>query len=154
MGKGLASEKHKRAIEERRELVSSLVRRKLTIRRICAELEAAGYVNPATGKAWSHNAIHEDITALKEEWRQNAQANIEQHFADLLAEYEEVKSAGWQAGNLSAVLKAMDSQREMFGFKSMTTDYDWRKELEAAGVKASDVFEQLVNQIAEHIGGE
>ncbi len=33
-------------------------------------------------------------------------------------------------------------------------ELDWRKELEAAGVKASDVFEAMVNKIAEHIGGE
>lgn len=151
MAKRAVSAKHERAMQERREIVSSLVRRKLTLRRIAAELEAAGYINPDTGKAWTHEIIRRDIDILKEEWRQNAQANIEQHYADMLAEYEEVKSAGWQAGNLSAVLKAMDSQREMFGFKSMNTDYDWRKELEAAGVKASDVFEQLVNQIAENM---
>lgn len=52
------------------------------------------------------------------------------------------------------VLRIAERRAKLLGLDAPVRsimELDWRKELEDAGVKASDVFEQLVNQIAENM---
>lgn len=109
-----------------------------------------------------------------------AKKDLDRALADLLAE-QNTKAEDWralelerlekmhvalwpkvvnEAPNMAAVdrvLRIAERRSKLLGLDMPVRsimELDWRKELEAAGVKASDVFEQLVNQIAEHIGGE
>lgn len=52
------------------------------------------------------------------------------------------------------ILSAMDSARRAERYGKLVRGWDWRKELEDAGVKASDLFEQMVAQIAEQLADE
>ncbi len=109
-----------------------------------------------------------------------AKKDLDRALADLLAE-QNTKAEDWRALELERlekmhvalwpkvvndapnmhavdrVLRIAERRSKLLGLDMPVRsimELDWRKELEAAGVKASDVFEQLVNQIAEHIGGE
>lgn len=109
-----------------------------------------------------------------------AKKDLDRALADLLAE-QNTKAEDWralelerlekmhvalwpkvvnEAPNMAAVdrvLRIAERRSKLLGLDMPVRsimELDWRKELEAAGVKASDVFEAMVNKIAEHIGGE
>ncbi len=106
-----------------------------------------------------------------------AKKDLDRALADLLAE-QNTKAEDWralelerlekmhvalwpkvvnEAPNMAAVdrvLRIAERRSKLLGLDMPVRsimELDWRKELEAAGVKASDVFEQLVNQIAENM---
>lgn len=109
-----------------------------------------------------------------------AKKDLDRALADLLAE-QNTKAEDWRALELERlekmhvalwpkvvndapnmhavdrVLRIAERRSKLLGLDMPVRsimELDWRKELEAAGVKASDVFEAMVNKIAEHIGGE
>ncbi len=106
-----------------------------------------------------------------------AKKDLDRALADLLAE-QNTKAEDWralelerlekmhvalwpkvvnEAPNMAAVdrvLRIAERRSKLLGLDMPVRsimELDWRKELETAGVKASDVFEQLVNQIAENM---
>lgn len=109
-----------------------------------------------------------------------AKKDLDRALADLLAE-QNTKAEDWRALELERlekmhvalwpkvvndapnmhavdrVLRIAERRSKLLGLDMPVRsimELDWRKELEDAGVKASDVFEAMVNKIAEHIGGE
>ena len=102
-------------IERRRAIVSNLVARGGTLREVAARLEKAGEVNPETGQAWNYTTITRDISALREEWREAALADVQEHKTRILAEIEAVKQDAWKAKDLRTVLEAIRSERQLLG---------------------------------------
>lgn len=101
---------------QRRELVASLVLRKLTQRQIVTALAEQGIFNPETGNPYDLTTIHKDVQILRTMWRQSATQQTGEHQAMILAELEEVKKAAWQSGELDKVLKAIGQQSQiLFG---------------------------------------
>lgn len=109
-----------------------------------------------------------------------AKKDLDRALADLLAE-QNTKAEDWralelerlekmhvalwpkvvnEAPNMAAVdrvLRIAERRSKLLGLDMPVRsimELDWRKELEAAGVKASDLFEQMVAQIAEQLADE
>lgn len=101
-------------IDKRRELVARLVVRGLSRRDITDAL-GRQLVNPDTGGPFSLGTIHNDIKALEAEWQAEAQRDIQEHKARLLAELREVARQGWQAQNYELVLKTTAQIRALLG---------------------------------------
>lgn len=101
-------------IDKRRELVARLVVRGLSRRDITDAL-GRQLVNPDTGGPFSLGTVHNDIKALEAEWQAEAQRDIQEHKARLLAELREVARQGWQAQNYELVLKTTAQIRALLG---------------------------------------
>lgn len=109
-----------------------------------------------------------------------AKKDLDRALADLLAE-QNTKAEDWRALELERlekmhvalwpkvvndapnmhavdrVLRIAERRSKLLGLDMPVRsimELDWRKELEAAGVKASDLFEQMVAQIAEQLADE
>lgn len=102
-------------IDARRRQVASLVLRGLTQREVEEALKRQRFLNPFTHKAFSLGTINGDIKALQEQWRQEAQADIETHQARIWAELQEVKRAAWGKKDLRSVLQALKQETELLG---------------------------------------
>lgn len=96
------------------------------------------------------NARTEELRALELE-------RLDKMFMSLWMKAYDDRGRAIDYGAIDRLLRIAERRAKLLGLDMPVRsimELDWRKELEAAGVKASDVFEQLVNQIAEHIGGE
>lgn len=113
----------------RRELVAQLHLRGLTLREIAAKV-GEYVVNPNTGKPYSHETVNKDLELLKEEWRANAQADINEHIARQFVELAELRRAAWANKEYDTVLRAMAREAKLLGLdapaKSEVKIEDWR----------------------------
>lgn len=102
---------------QRREMVSSLRLRGLTLREISAALAKQNppIVNPTTGEPYSDVTIKNDLDALKAEWRERAAETIDTHQARQLAELMEIKRAAWAGKDPELALKALAQEVKLLG---------------------------------------
>lgn len=146
----------------RRERVSQLVIRQLTVREI-AEALARGdkdgnnrIVNPKTGEPYSHVTIISDIEALKKEWHESRNVNTDEHINRQFAELSEVKRAGWAGKDPELVRKTLRDEMDLLGTKK-PQEINLRVNIEivlqivelaeAQGMDASALFEGMLRRL-------
>lgn len=146
----------------RRERVSQLVIRQLTVREI-AEALARGdkdgnnrIVNPKTGEPYSHVTILSDIEALKEEWAAKRDVNTDAHINRQFAEQQEIKRAGWAAKDPELVRKTLRDEMDLLGTKkpqelhitvNIEIIYRIIELAESMDMNASEVFETALRRL-------
>jgi len=145
-------------IAMRRERVSQLVIRQLTVREIAEALGKGDnrLVNPENGQPYTHVTIAADIKALKKEWAEKRDVNMDEHAARQLAEMSEVKRAGWAAKDPDLVRKTIKDEMDLLGTKAaqelninvniMVTVELLIKAIEARGESASQYFEDTLRE--------
>lgn len=99
----------------RREMVAQFRLRGMTLREISEQLAKKGIVNPSSKERYSDVTIMNDLEALKQEWRTNAEADISEHQARQVAEVAEIKRAAWKAQDPELALKALDREMKILG---------------------------------------
>lgn len=112
--------------EARRERVSQLRVRGLTIRQISDILEEEGFLRP-DGTPWSHVTIWNDLKIIKEEWMESTREEFGGMVAERLAEIREARRMAWQNEDFEMVDKL------------------WKREVDLLGLQAPDRL---------HIGGD
>lgn len=102
-------------IQERREIIASLLCRGVnSLRRISDELDAI-YAERGDAPGHSHVTVRKDIQAIEAEWRKRCAATVDAHRARLLACYWDVYQAARDARDLSAALAALGAIGAMLG---------------------------------------
>lgn len=151
-------------VEQRREMVSQLRLRMLSMREICVALERSGIISPITGRAYDVATIKRDIDALKEEWRESRNVNTDIHVDRQFAEMQEIKRAGWAAKDPELALKALDKEMKLLGTAKdkdgLTININMQivsqlvQAIEARGESASEYFEETLRefQLADSAG--
>lgn len=104
-------------VEQRREMVSQLRLRMLSMREIAVALERNGIVSPITGRAFDVATIKRDIDALKEEWHQSRNVNTDEHINREFMELQEIKRAGWSSKDPELARKALRDEMDLLGTK-------------------------------------
>jgi hypothetical protein len=104
----------------RRELVAQFRLRGMTLSEISKQLAKKDIINPTTKKPYSDVTILNDLEALKQEWRANAEADISEHQARQVAEVAEIKRAAWAAKDPELALKALDREMKILGTMKQT----------------------------------
>lgn len=109
------NQSHQLIIEDRRREVATLRRRRLSIRQIVAALEAAGRVNPRTGRPWNVATIKADLDYLQEAARAEALREISEHKAEILADYHELMRLAWAERRYEDVRRILKDVRDLLG---------------------------------------
>lgn len=118
-------------IDHRRELVSRLKCRGLSVREITARLPKISYVdpetgnetptiNPDTGKPWSRACVQKDIDFIREQWRSRATESADEVFGQQLAELDEAIRSAWEMNDIALVMRGLKDRRELLGLGSKT----------------------------------
>lgn len=117
--------------DHRRELVSRLKCRGLSVREITARLPKISYIdpetgretptiNPDTGKPWSRACIQKDIDFIREQWRTRATESADEVFNRQLAELDEAIRSAWEMNDIALVMRGLKDRRELLGLGSKT----------------------------------
>jgi hypothetical protein len=103
--------------EKRREMVSQLRLRGLSIREIADALGRNNppLLNPETGKPYSHVTIKTDIDALELEWEKRRLVNTGIHKNRQFMLIQEVNRTAWATKEPELVLKALDREMKLLG---------------------------------------
>lgn len=103
--------------ERRREMVSQLRLRGLSIREIAEALGKGNppLINPETGAPFSHVTIKNDIDALNLEWQRRRGINTDVHQDRQFMMTQEVSRAAWASKDPELVLKALDREMKLLG---------------------------------------
>jgi hypothetical protein len=136
---------------KRRELVASLRLRGHTEREIVEVIaKKSEYRNPVTGKAWTNGTIHNDLVALRQEWRAESMRDIATHKAQQLAEIREARKKAWEKTNLLMVARFLEMEIKLLGTDAPIR-LTWIDEAVLAGMsenEASTIFNQIVGYAA------
>ena len=144
-------------IAKRRENVARLRLRGMSMEEICDGLSRIGIVNEGNnGKPFTRATIKADLDAMKEEWRKNAGVDTNEHRTRQYAEIQEIKRFAWTKQDGSLALSALDKEMKLLGTLQTNININMNIELvqrvittiEKAGLNPSDVFEELMNEIA------
>ena len=94
--------------------------------------------NPQTGQPWGLATIKRDLQGLEAQWRKEALCNISILKGEQLAALREVRGAGWNAGDLTAVLQALKAEITLCGTqtpkkvaRTNARGEDWRSPADA-----------------------
>lgn len=144
----------------RRERVAALRARGLTLREIQAALadprNGAFYmVNPSTGAPYDLATISRDMSAVRAASKKAAGKAVDDHRARQFAELQEIKRAAWAAKDSKAALAALGLEMKLLGTAQETITLNINIELinrvivaaDKAGLKASDLFENLIQEL-------
>lgn len=145
-------------IAMRRERVSQLVIRQLTVREIASALATGDskLVNPETGQPYTHVTIASDIKALKKEWGERRDVNMDEHINRQFAEQQEIKRAGWAAKDPELVRKTLRDEMALLGTAkgqeiTITVNINIIVQLieaiESRGESASKWFEEMLQDM-------
>lgn len=110
-----------RHLEIRREAISRLAAMGLSVREIADRLPSLEppIVHPDTGQPYSHVTVHNDLTELREEWRQRTRANIAEHQAKQLATLELIQKEAFTIADkkdaLTTAMQAHDRLSKLVG---------------------------------------
>ena len=116
MGGLNTSKRYRDLMEKRREAVSRLRLRGLTIRAIVKALgEGEHAILSESGKPYGRSVIHSDLKALTKEWHKNAASDIAGHQAKQLAVLEEIQREAWKAKKWELVLRTHDRIAKLLG---------------------------------------
>lgn len=100
----------------RREKVAQCMAAAMTVRETTELLANNGLVNPKTGKPWSRETIHRDMQHLREEWKENAAAAIEEHRAEVLHTLRYIRRKALTGKtDLQTALKAVKQESDLLG---------------------------------------
>lgn len=88
-------------IEDRRARVASFKCQGMSIRQIEAAMASGKILNPDTGKAWSRQAIRDDLDYLTAKWQADAKRDIGEFKACELAELDVMEQESWESWRLS-----------------------------------------------------
>ena len=140
-------------IERRRQVVASLLLRRMTRREIVDALEKQGLRNPDSGEPFSLATVQSDVMALEKQWRKDSARTIETHKALMLAELQEVKRASWAKGQIANVLRALKQESELLGLDAalrIKLDVtDWRS-LAIADIRAGKLPYSVLEEVFDH----
>lgn len=147
-------------IAMRRERVSQLVIRQLSVREIADALARGDkdgngrIVNPETSEPYTFVTIASDIKALKKEWAERRNVNTEIHVDRQFAEMQEIKRAGWAAKDPELALKALRDEMNLLGTKkpqeiniNVTIIVQLIEAIERRGGVASEWFEEMLQEM-------
>jgi len=101
----------------RREWVARFRLRGMTIREIAhalADLDPP-IINVESGEAWSHQAINEDLMAMRSEWRANAERDTAEWFTEQLAENAEARRECWDRRDMPTLARFTDQHIKLTG---------------------------------------
>lgn len=141
-------------IDQRREVVSQLRLRMLTVREIAVALQKQGIVNPESGEPYTHVTILNDIKALKDIWHTNANVATEEHQARQAAEIQEIKRLAWSQKDGKLALAALDKEMKLLGTMkqpdgltiNITLVSQLVQAIERTGQSASELFEEMLQE--------
>ena len=102
-------------VRRRREAVGRLRVYGMTEREIAIALPKQGIVNPQTGEPFSHQTVHLDCEALRQEWRENAAVSTAEHQARELAEVQEIKRQAFLDRDGMLALRAIEKEMKILG---------------------------------------
>lgn len=102
-------------IELRRERVAAMLCRKMTQRQIVAGLTELGIMNPETNAPYCLKTVHDDIKAIKREWRKLRDISADKWMEEELASLDNLEQSAWGAKDLALVLKIRESRRKLIG---------------------------------------
>ena len=108
-------------IDLRRSLVAALVVRvpNLSIRgisRILAENPSEpGHINQQTKRPWTHGTIHEDVKAIRAEWRKQMEEDAKEWKAKVIAGQQEIVGEGHRKSDLANARLAWAEICKMLG---------------------------------------
>jgi len=150
------NESLKDSIEYRKEQVASMRLRGLSLDEISVSLHAKGIYNKKKNAPYVKATIKNDLDAMKEEWRKNAGVDTNEHRSRQYAEIQEIKRFAWSNKDGSLALSALDKEMKLLGTLQTNINININIELvqrvittiERAGLNPSDVFEELMNEIA------
>lgn len=144
--------------EQRREIVAQLRNRMLSMREITVALEKQGIVNPQTGKPYDLATVKRDIDYLKENWRASYEAATDDHATRQLQEIQEIKRLAWSQKDGRLALSAIEKEMKLLGTAKETDGVTFNfniaivaklvQAIEARGDKASDWFEEMLQEFA------
>ncbi len=112
---------YKDAMEIRRERVARLRLRGMTEREITDVLangdkDGQGRLhNPETNKPYSNITIHNDLQALKAQWRESSNAATDEHISRQYAEIQELKRLAWAQKDGDLALKSLSLEMKLLG---------------------------------------
>lgn len=148
----LSKAKQDAAIERRRK-VAELRLRGLSEAEIASKLAQNSELhNPQTGKPYSRVTVHNDLVALRDEWRAESLRDIAIHKAIQLAEIREARREAWKKSDLNMVSKFLQQEINLLGTDAPIR-ITWEEEARAAGIDPAELFEELVNRYASAITG-
>lgn len=148
----LSKAKQDAAIDRRRK-VAELRLRGLSEAEIASKLaERSELHNPRTGKPYSRVTVHNDLVALRDEWRAESLRDIAIHKAVQLAEIREARRVAWSKADLNMVSKFLQQEINLLGTDAPIR-ITWEEEARAAGLDPAELFEELVNRYASAIAG-
>ena len=99
-------------VELRREMIAALKARNLSVR----EIQAALAQQTRTPMSVSVGTVQRDISILRQRWKDRADSEIRDMFAEDLAKLDELEKLAWQQKNVGAVLSVMKRRAEMTGY--------------------------------------
>jgi hypothetical protein len=102
----------------RQRRVADLRARGYSVREIAEVLAEEGDINPGTGKPWDHATIGRDAQLLLEGWKREAARDTASHQAQHLADLRAVRKAAWGAGELHAILRALQQESALLGLNA------------------------------------
>jgi hypothetical protein len=97
----------------------------------------------------SLGTVNHDLKALEAEWREAAQATVEQHKQRILAELAEVKRAAWADKSYGAVMQAIKAEVDLLGLDA-PVKVEHSGEVTVSDARAE--LERRYNQLATAAG--
>jgi hypothetical protein len=134
-------------IERRQAAVAKYVARGLTQGEIADKIFEEGINN--NGVPFSIETISSDVQSLQAQWLENSKRSIEELRAQQLAELSQIKRAGWQQGNLKAVMSAITQEGKLTDTLAplrinINVVSDLWDELERRGINPETVFKKML----------
>lgn len=156
----------KNITEARRNRVAFLMVRGFSERRIAAllaegVLDKRGniqhqFLNPKTKEPFSNTTIHNDIVKIRDEWRKENMASVEEHQARQMQEIQTVKELAWTKQDPTLALRAIDLEMKLLGTNAprridmnVSINYKLVVELVEAIEGAGDDHERVFNRMIE-----
>lgn len=127
----MSTKANKDAIDKRRQLVSQLRLRGLTVREIVAGLTEARYMNPRTAAPWSVGTVQSDLDALTQQWRTDAAQDTSELKGKTYGRLEEIIREAFKDKDLGRALDAIKQERDLFGL-------DAPKQTQLGGIPGGD----------------
>lgn len=100
--------------ETRKEMVSRLMTRKMTIREIHVKLIEMEFFN-SNGEPFSYATIGNDVKELTETLKSRTLENLIEYKVKHLNTLDELERVAWEKGNLKMVLEAVQAQIRLLG---------------------------------------
>ena len=106
-------------IEQRRRLVSTMLIRRpnITRRELHAEI-AKRMQNPKTDEPFSLSTIQNDVTVLREGWKQRTNQNVDEWIAEEIATVDELQGDAWSEREYQVVLRCVQERAKLKGLYS------------------------------------